>query len=96
MRFPDEAEDDLRTLGIAFETELIDGELDFTQSFRDGFRKPSQRFLLDFMTHSRMDRYPRSISELCVEYLRTAAIGKPDKCIIPFNVAFIVFKNLNF
>ena len=95
MRFPDAAADDLRILGIEFETELIDGELDFTQCFRDGFQKPHQRFFLDFMTHTRMDRYPTAISQLCVEYLHTAAIGKPDKYIIPFSVAFIVYKNLN-
>ena len=93
MKFSDAAIDNLDTLGIKYETELVDGELDFTESFRDGFQKPHQKFLLDFMTHAKMGRYPPAISQLCVEYLASAAIGKPKQYIIPFSVAFIVCKN---
>ena len=93
MRFSDVVMDNLRILGIEFETELIDAELDLTQCFRDGFQKPHQRFLLDFITQTKVDHYPTAVFQLCVEYLRTEAIGKPDKYIIPFSVAFIVYKN---
>ena len=93
MRFSNMAMDDLRSLGIGYETELIDGEwIDFTEYLKDGFQKPQQRFVLDFVTQTRMDCYPRAISELCVEYLRATAVGKPDKYIIPFSAAFIVYK----
>ena len=93
MKFSNTATDTLDTLGIEYRTELIDGELDFNECFRDGFQKPHQKFLLDFMTHTKTERYPLKISQLCVEFLASAAIGKPEQYIIPFSVAFIVCKN---
>ena len=93
MKFSDIATDTLDTLGIEYTIELIDGELDFTECFRDGFQKPHQKFLLDFMTHTKTEQYPLEISKLCVEFLASAAMGKPEQYIIPFSVAFIVCKN---
>ena len=93
QKFSDIAMETLDSLGIEYTMESIDGELDFTECFRDQFQKPHQRFLLDFMTHTKTERYPPEISQLCVEFLSSAAIGKPDRYIIPFSVAFIVSKN---
>ena len=91
MTFPDAVIDSLKKLGIGYyESELIPGELDFTECFQDGFQKPHQKFLLDFMTHTKMARYPPAISQVCIEFLTSASIGKPNKYIIPFSVAFIV------
>ena len=93
MKFSDAATENLDTLGVEYSTELINGELNFTKCFRDGFQKPHQRFLLDFMTHTKVERYPPEISQLCVEFLASAAVGKPEQYIIPFSVAFIVCKS---
>ena len=93
MKFSDVAMDTLDAMGVEYTTETIDGELDFTECFLDRFQKPHQRFLLDFMTHTKTERYPVEISQLCVEFLASAAIGKPDQYIIPFSVAFIDCKN---
>ena len=92
MKFSDVAMETLDSLGIEYTMESIDGEMDFTECFRDRFQKPHQRFLLDFMTHTKTERYPEEISQLCIEILSSAAIGKPDRYIIPFSVAFIVSK----
>ena len=93
LNFPSTATDTLDTLGVEYTTEVIDGELDLTECFMDGFQKPHQRFLLDFVMHTKTERYPVEIFQLCVELLASAAIGKPDQYIIPFSVAFIVCKN---
>ena len=89
MIFPDSVIESLKKLGIPYDTELIPGELDFTECFKDGFQKPHQKFLLDFMTHAKMIRYPPEISQVCIDFLSSASIGKPLKYIIPFSVALI-------
>lgn len=93
MKLSDAATESLDALGIEYKMELIDGDLDFTECFKDGFQKPHQKFFLDFMTHTRLERYPPEISQLCIEFLAAAAIGKPEQYIIPFSVAFIVCKS---
>ena len=74
-----------------YQIEMIDGEIDFTKCFRDGFQKPHQKFLLDFMTHTKMVRYPEAVKKLCIDFLRASAVGKPEKYILPFAVALIVY-----
>ena len=88
--FPDAVIDSLKTLEIAHKVELIPGELDFMECFQDGFQKLHQKFLLDFITHTKMVRYPAAISQVCIEFLTSTSIGKPQKYIISFSVAFIV------
>ena len=91
MTFTDALIDNLKKLGITYyESELIPGELDFTECFQDGFQKPHQKLILDFITHTKMARYPPTISQVCIEFLTSASIGKPQKYIIPFSVAFII------
>ena len=78
MNFPNTATDTLDAMGqVEYTTEMIDGELDFTECIMDRFQKPHQRFLLNFMTHTKIERYPVEISQLCVEFLTSAAIGRP-------------------
>ena len=92
MKLSDVATETLDTLGIEYKTDVIDGELDLTECFRDGFQKPHQKLFLDFIFHTRLECYPLEISQLCVEFLTSVAVGKPDQYIIPFSVAFIVCK----
>ena len=44
MKLSDAATESLDTLGIEYKMELIDGDLDFTECFKDGFQKPHQKF----------------------------------------------------
>ena len=93
VKLSDEAIDSLDALGVEYKTEWIDGELDLTECVRDVFQKPHQKLFLDFMTHTKMGRYSPAISQLCIEYLTSAAIGKPKQYIIRYSDVFIVFKN---
>ena len=91
MIFPERVVENLDSLSISYDTHLIDGELDLTRSFQERFEKPHQAFLLDFMTHTKMARYPAEIRKTCIDYLALAAVGKPERYTMLFSVAFIVF-----
>jgi hypothetical protein len=86
-------EEGLDALGIKYTTEVIYAELDVTESFRDGFQKPHQKAFFGFLTHTRLERYPPTVSQLCIDYFDSIAIGQPEKHVIPFTYAFIVCKN---
>ena len=93
-KLSDSVTDSLDTLGIEYKTESpIYAEIDCTDCFRDEFQKPHQKFILDFMTHTKLERYPPEISRLCIEYLASVAIGKPKQYLIQCSSAFIVCKN---
>lgn len=92
MAFSDSIINTLEELGIAYETEpLIPGELDFTECFAEGFQKPHQKFVLDFLTHTKMAHYPPAVAQVCIDFLTSTAVGRPQKYIVPFSVAFIIF-----
>ena len=92
MKLSDVATECLDALGIEYKTDVIDGELDLTEYLRDRFQKPHQKLFLDFIFHTRLECYPPEISQLCVEFLASVAIGKPEQYILPFSVAFIACK----
>ena len=92
IKLSDVTAESLDDMGIKYKTEVICAEIDYTECFRDGFQKPHQKFFLDFMTHTRLERYPPEISQLCIEYFASVAIGKPKQYVIPFSNAFIVCK----
>ena len=79
----------LTELGIPYMVELIHGEVNATESFKDDFQKPKHKFLLDFFAHTKLIRYPPEIAKLCIDFVASVAVGKPDQYIIPFDVAFI-------
>jgi hypothetical protein len=90
IKLSDVTAEDLDALGIKYTTEVIYAELDLTECFRDGFQKPHQKAFLDFMTHTSLERYPPTISQLCIDYFGSIATGQPEKYVIPFTNAFIV------
>ena len=93
IKLSDVTEESLDALGIKYNTEVICAELDLTECFRDGFQKPHQKVFLDFLTHTRLERYPPAVSQLCIEFLGSIAIGQPKECVIPISNGFIVCKN---
>ena len=91
MIFPESIFENLNNLGIHYESQLIDGELDLTECFKEGFKEPHQRFLLDFIAHTKLQRYPEEFSQVCIDYTESVAVGKPEHYIIHFSAAFIVY-----
>ena len=83
----------LDKLGIKYKVEMIKGEVDFTEYFRDEFQKSNQKHILDFATHTKIERYPPAVSQTCMDYLASIATGKPKKYILPFSTDIIVIKN---
>ena len=93
MKLSDSITESLNTLGIKYKTESIYTALDCTDSFRDEFQKPRQKNFLDFLVHVKLERYPPEISQLCIEYLDSVAIGKPKQYLLQCSLDFIVYKN---
>jgi hypothetical protein len=83
----------LDALGIKYNTEVIYAEFDLTECFRDGFQKPQQKAFLDFLTQTKLERYPPAVSQLCIDYFGSVSIGQPEKYAVPITFAFIVCKN---
>jgi hypothetical protein len=83
----------LDAVGIKYTTEVLYVELDLTECFRDGFQNPHQKALLDFLTHTSLERYPPTVSQICIDYLGSVSIGQPEKYVVPYTYAFIVCKN---
>ena len=92
-KLSDSVTDNLDALGIEYKTESIYAEMDCTDCFRDEFQKPHQKAFLNFMIHTKLECYPPEISQLCIEYLASVAIGKPKQYLIQCSCAFIVCKN---
>ena len=87
MKFDDSVMESLSELGFPYKVEMIAGELDFTECFKDNFQKPAQKFLLDFITRTKLIRYPPEITKLCIDFIASVAVGKPERYIMPFDVA---------
>ena len=90
LKFSDSVIETLDNLGIKYEMDLIEGENDLTECFKDGFQKPHQKHILEFITHTRMDCYPPAVAQTCIDYLSSVAKGKPKEHKIPRVTAFIV------
>ena len=69
----------LNSLGIHHEMEIIGGDIDLTESFKDGFTKSHQKYILDFLTHTEIDRYPPAITQTCIDYLLSIARGPGNR-----------------
>ena len=87
--FGQELEAALKQLGIAYSDEKIVGRLDLTQCFKDGFQKPDQKRVLDFIAQTRFCNYPPAVAQVCIQYLEAICSeqGKPDEYVID-HIAF--------
>ena len=93
IKLSDVTAESLDALGMKYETDVIYAKYDFTESIRDGFQKPHQKVFLDFMIHATLECYPPAISQLCIKYFSSLAVGQPDQYLVPMSHAFIVCKN---
>ena len=79
LQFSDSVIKSLNTLGEEYEMELVEGYNDITDCFKNDFKEPRHKYVLDFSTHTRMDRYPPAVAQTCIDYLSSAAKGKPEQ-----------------
>lgn len=76
-------------MGIKHDMEIVPGDIDLTESFKDGFTKSHQKCMLEFLTHTKTDRYPPAVAQACVDYLSSVAVGKPERYMVPRTTAII-------
>ena len=82
--------DHLMQLSIPYKMEEIACNLDFTNCFKDGFQDQRNAWILDFITHSTLTKYPPPVQETCIQYVSSIAQGKPDKYIVERNAQIII------
>ena len=83
LKFSDSVIESLNTLGAKHEVDLVEGYVDLTECFKKEFKEPRHKYLLDFITHTRMDHYPPAVAQTCIDYLSSVAIGKPEHYKVP-------------
>jgi hypothetical protein len=89
LQFSDSVIESLNTLGEKHEEELVEGCVELTGCFKNNFKEPRHKYILDFLTHSRIDHYPPAVTQTCIDYLSTVATGKPEQYKVPCTVAVI-------
>ena len=92
MKFSETIVKILDNHGVKYEMDIIEGSSDMTECFKDGFKKPSYKYLLDFITHTKLERYP-AIAQTCIDFLSSVAKGKPEQYKVPRVTAIIVCPN---
>ena len=93
LKFSDSVIESLATLGEKYTVELVEGFTDLTDCFKNDFKEPRHKYVLDFATHTRMDRYPPDVAQTCIDYLSSVAVGKPELYKGPCTTAIIMSKN---
>ena len=82
----------LEDIGISYQLQDLYAQLDLSSCFKDGWSSDFSRFVLDFICGTKMNRYPDSISKMCISYLATATSGGPDKFVLPLHHQAVFFK----
>ena len=71
-------EEILTEMGITYSIQKSGGPLDIP-NFEKGFQSPSGVYMLDFLAHTKLSRYPPAVAQKCIEYFSSIAEGKPDR-----------------
>ena len=79
LQFSDSVIESLNTLGEEYEMELVEAYNDLTDCFKNDFKGSSDKYILDFLAHTRMDCYPPAVAQTCIDYLSSVAKGKPEQ-----------------
>ena len=93
LKFSDSIIESLNTLDETYEIESIEGDSNLTDCFKNDFKEPRHKYLLDFTTHTRMDRYPPAVTQTCIDYLSSVATGKPEQYKVPCTTTVIISGN---
>ena len=93
LKLSDSVIESLNNLGEKYEVELVEGCNDLSDCFKNGFKEPRHKYVLDFATHTRMDRYPPAVTQICIDYLSSVAKGKPEQYKVPCTTAIILSGN---
>ena len=72
----------LTEMGLAYRIQKSDGPLDIPPNFEKEFQSSPGVYVLDFLAHTKLSRYPPAVAQTCIEYFSSIAEGKPDKFIL--------------
>ena len=72
----------LEELGIAYHLRASSGPIDISNLFRSDFQSPSDLCVINFLAHTKLDRYPPTVTQKCIEYFYSIAEGKPETVVL--------------
>ena len=67
----------LEEMGITYHLQASSGPFIISQ-----FQSPSDLYLLNFLAHAKLDRYPPIVAQKCIEYFYSIAEGKPEMLLL--------------
>lgn len=95
MCFSTDVMKQLDDMGVKYTLKFTDGAIDLSQHFKDDFKHPNQKWVLDFIAQTKMIRYPPLVAETSIKYLASIAYGNPDQTLIASRQDIIVISKLN-
>ena len=69
----------LEEMGIAYHLRASSGPIDISNLFRSDFQ---DLYLLNFLAHTKLDRYPPIIAQKCIDYFYSIAECKPETYVL--------------
>ena len=76
-------------MDVKYCTQEMTATFDLADCFADNFQLPHQRHILDFLTHTKLNRYPPNVEKTCIEYLSSIATEKPKNYSLTYVTAVI-------
>ena len=73
----------LSKMDLQYNCEKLNFFSDLTKFFKDEFKSPLSKAVLDFLSHANLSRYPPEVSDTCVEFLREVCTGQPENFLMP-------------
>ena len=72
----------LEEMGITYHLRASSGPIDISNLFRSDFQSPSDLCVINFLAHTKLDRYPPTVTQKCIEYFYSIAEGKPETVVL--------------
>ena len=82
----------LEDSGIAYQLQDLCTKLYLSSCFKDEWNSDISRFVLDFISGTKMSKYPDNIPKLCISYLMTATADGPEEFVLPLQLQVVCFK----
>ena len=71
---------ELDEMGVKYQAEcLMKGVFNLSRCFTEGFSSSFSKDVLDFLTQTRLTRYPEEVTKVVVEYIQAICRKSPDK-----------------
>ena len=89
-RFAADLVKELKTMGLNYTEVVLPGELNVAPYVKEKFSSRSGRNVLNFICHTKLERYPPEVTALCIEYFTDLYKGGEKKFKFDANTAIAI------